>query len=279
MKKTKYLILFILVLIIITVSFSSCGSNKTSDTKLNYEIANNEATITGYKDSTLRTEIAVPDEIEGVPVTKIADFSLFNAESLQTIYIGKNVKEIGTWSMTNNQGLKQFVVDEQNQYFCSVDGVLFSKDMTTLIYYPPAKNIEFNKYGEAQNKAQYDIPAGVETIRSKAFYKCYYVEHITMPDTVTSIEEKAFHRTSALENFNLSQSIEFIGKDAFSYDEKLTSMTISSTIKQIDEYAFFNCTGMTEVVVNAKEENIILGKKWQPTEKGKIKDDCQVTFS
>ena len=80
-----------------------------------------------YTDSTVRTEVTVPDEIDGYPVTKIEDFGLFNAESLTKITIGKNVKEIGTWSMTNNQRLQEFVVDEENQYFTAVDGILFQR--------------------------------------------------------------------------------------------------------------------------------------------------------
>ncbi len=195
-----------------------------------------------YTDSTVRTEVTVPDEIDGYPVTKIEDFGLFNAESLTKITIGKNVKEIGTWSMTNNQRLQEFVVDEENQYFTAVDGILFSKDMKTLIYYPNAKNIEFNKYGEAQNTTQYVIPDGVEVIQSKAFYKCYYLDDIQIPDSVKRVEEKAFHRCSALLSIDLPDNLEFIGKDAFAYCELIESVTIPASIKQIDEYAFLTVT-------------------------------------
>lgn len=288
MKNTKRLIALVLCLLTVMLCFAGCSSASTNE-KLEYEIVDDHVVITKYTDSTERTEVTVPDEIEGKPVTEIADFSLFNAESLKKITIGKNVEKIGEWSMTNNQHLEEFVVDEQNPYFCSVDGVLFTKDMKTIIYFPPAKNIEFNKYGDAQNKTTYVIPEGVETIRTKAFYKCYYVEDITIPSTVKRIEEKAFHRTAALYQITLPEGLEYIGKDAFAYcfsenyenetnPNKFTEITIPSTVTEIGEYAFFNCSKINKVVVKAKKDNVKLGKIWSPSTKGKEIKDCEIIW-
>ncbi len=276
MKALNRTLSALLCIALIVTCFAGCAAK--TDEKLEYEIVGNTVKITGYTDSTTRTEVTVPDEIEGLPVTEIADFSLFNAESLQTIRIGKNVNTIGEWAMTNNQRLQEFVVDENNESFCSVDGVLYSKDMKTLIYFPPAKGIEFNKYGESQNTTQYAIADGVETIRTKAFYKCYYVDQITIPDSVTRIEEKAFHRTSALTALDLPANLEFIGKDAFAYCEQIESVTIPATIQEIQEYAFFNCKGMKTVTVLAAEDSITLGKNWYPTSNGKQIKECEIIW-
>lgn len=290
MKNIKRIVALFLCAVTVSLLFAGCSSQKTEQ-KLQYEVDGDHVVITKYTDSTERTEITVPNEIEGLPVTQIADFSLFNAESLKTIYIGKNVEIIGEWSMTNNQHLNEFVVDEANPNFCSVDGVLFTKDMKTIVYFPPAKDIEFNKYGDAQNKTTYAIPEGVETIRSKAFYKCYYVEDITIPSTVKRIEEKAFHRTAALNAITLPEGLEYIGKDAFAYcfsenyksDEnpnlpENTEITIPSTVKEIGEYAFFNCSRVTKVVMLPKEDEIELGKIWSPSTKGKEIKDCEIVW-
>ena len=276
MKNIKKIICLLCCLSAVAFTFTACSSK--TESKLEYEIINNEVIITKYTDSTQRTEITVPDEIEGLPVTEIANFSLFNCESLKKIYIGKNVSKIGEWSMTNNQRLEQFAVDEANEYFCSVDGVLYSKDMKTIIYYPPARNIKFDKYGEAQNTTQYSIPNGVETIRTKAFYKCYYVDEISIPEGVKSIEEKAFHRTSALTQLVLPDSLEFIGKDAFAYCDKIEKVTIPESVKEIDEYAFFNCSSMQELVMLPKEEDMILQKNWYPTSNGKRIKECEIIW-
>lgn len=290
MKNIKRIIASVLCLITVALLFAGCSAS--TDQKLEYEIVDDHVVITKYTDSTERTEISVPDEIEGLPVTEIADFSLFNAESLKKITIGKNVETIGEWSMTNNQHLSEFVVDEQNQYFCSVDGVLYSKDKKTIIYFPPAKDIEFNKYGDAQNKTTYSILDGVETIRSKAFYKCYYVEDITIPSTVKRIEEKAFHRTAALNKIDLPEGLEHIGKDAFAYcfSENYksdgrpdlpdhTEIVIPSTVTEIGEYAFFNCSRITKVTMLPKEGSVTLGKVWSPSTKGKEIKECEIIWA
>lgn len=288
MKKTTKLIALFLCILTIMASFAGCSSTATEQ-KLEYEVVDDHIVITKYTDSTERTEITVPDELDGKPVTEIKDFSLFNAESLKTIYIGKNVETIGEWSMTNNQHLEKFVVDEENPYFCSVDGVLFTKDMKTIVYFPPAKDIEFNKYGDAQNKTTYAIPEGVEIIRSKAFYKCYYVEDITIPSTVKRIEEKAFHRTAALYQITLPEGLEYIGKDAFAYcfsenyetesnPKSKTQIVIPSTVKEIGEYAFFNCEKVSKVTMLPKEDEIKLGKIWSPSTKGKENKDCEIVW-
>jgi hypothetical protein len=119
----------------------------------------------------------------------------------------------------------------------------------------------------------------VEVIREKAFYKCYYVNVTAFPDSITRIEEKAFHRTSSLLDFTMPAHLEYIGKDAFAYDDKLTDLTIPATIREIGEYAFFNCTGMVRLAVLAKEADVTLGTKWMPTEKGRVRTECEVTFA
>ena len=99
------------------------------------------------------------------------------------------------------------------------------------------------------------------------------------PDSVTRIEEKAFHRTSALTDFDMPANLEYIGKDAFAYDELLEELTIPATVKEIGDYAFFNCTGMKKLTVLAKETDMTLGVKWQPTAKGRVNKDCEVIFA
>lgn len=305
MKNIKKIVNMLLCVLLIGALFAGCSAqtykgvnddfkdqkNKT-ETKFQYEIVNDEVVVTKYTDSTERLVVEVPDEIEGKPVTKIADFSLFNAESLEVIKIGKNVKEIGGWSMTNNYHLKEFIVDEANPYFCSVDGVLFSKDMKTIIYFPPGKGINgYDGYGEATNFTTYEIPDGVEVIGTKCFYKCYYIEDIKIPSSVKRIEEKAFHRVSKLNKIELPEGLEYIGKDAFAYcfsenyksDDnpnlpENTEIVIPSTVKEIGDYAFFQCEKVTKVTMLSKEDDMKLGKVWSPSTKGKAIKDCEIVW-
>ena len=291
MKNTFRFIALFLSVVLLAGGLTGCSNFlDMTAVRISYEITDAEVYVKGYTDRTTITELVIPDEVEGLPVTKILDFGVCNAESLTKITIGKNVTEIGEWGMTNNQHLTEFAVDPANPAFKAEDGVIFSKDGRTLIYYPPAKGVTFDKFGRPDNieyddegnptnMPQYEIPDGVETIRSKAFYKCSYVNVTKFPDSITRIEEKAFHRCAELLDFKMPAHIVYIGKDAFAFDTKLKNIEIPATIEEIGDFAFFSCTGMESIQIAAKEADVKLGNRWQPTEKGRIKKTCEITFA
>ena len=257
--KKRVISIFALILCI-CVAFSGCSSVSTllsgSDESIKFKIENGEAIVTGVPNKSTVTKIVIPDEYEGVPVTKIADFAAQNLEYVTEFVIGKNVKEIGTWALENNQHIATYTVDEANEYFCSVDGVIYTKDMKTIVFFPCAK------------EGDYKVVDTVETIRTKAFYKCSKITSISLPDTIKEIEEKAFFHCEAMTTVNLPNSLTFIGKDAFAYCYGLTEINIPSSVRQIDEYAFYNCTNLLTVNVDNAESNITLGEKWYPTNNG-----------
>lgn len=268
--KKRIISIFSLILCI-CIAFSGCSSVSTllsgSDESIKFKIENGEAIVTGVPNKSTVTKIVIPDEFEGVPVTKIADFSAQNLEYVTEFVIGKNVKEIGTWALENNQHIAAYTVDEANEYFCSVDGVIYTKDMKTIVFFPCAK------------EGDYKVADTVETIRTKAFYKCSKITSISLSDTIKEIEEKAFFRCEAMTTVNLPNSLTFIGKDAFSYCYGLTEINIPSSVRQIDEYAFYNCTNLLTVNVDNAESNITLGEKWYPTNNGLEIKELQINWA
>ncbi len=247
--------------------------------KIKYKSDGDAFIVTSVPDNLTVPEIVIPDEYEGKPVTGIADFAAVNLENVTKITIGKNVKEIGLWALENNKKLTAIEVDDANEYFCDVDGVLYSKDMKTLLFYPVARGIEDIETadGTTVKGIAYEIPEGVECIRTKAFYRCTELRSITLPSTLQRIEEKAFFRC-ALEELILPDSLSFIGKDAFSYCEKLTELEIPGSVTEIGEYAFYNCTGLLKITVDAAETDVTLGKNWQPTNNGLKIDGLQIIW-
>ncbi len=272
------------LLICICLLFSGCSVASTflgiESDEIEYTIENGEATVTGVPNKMTITKIVIPDEYDGAPVTKIADFAVVNLEYVTEIEIGKNIKEISPWAFENNQQVTKFTVDDNNEYFCDVDGVLFTKDMKTLLFYPLAKDLIDIKddSGNDVKVSEYTIPDGVETIRTKAFYKCGRITKVVIPDSVKNIEEKAFFRCGSLKELTLSQNVEYIAKDSFGFCSSLSEINIPATIKQIDEYAFYNCTSLLTINVDAKESDIILGDKWYPTQNGLAIKDLKINW-
>ena len=229
--------------------------------------------IVSYTDSSTRTEITVPDEIDGRPVTSIKNFSLFNTDTLQKITIGKNVREIGDWALTNNKSMQEFVVSPENEYFTAVDGVLFTKDKKTLVCYPTAKNINVDRYGQTTDTTTYAIPEGTEKIANRAFYRCGYLTEVTFPASLKEIGEMSFHRCEKMGNVVFPEGFLSIGKDAFTYCYGLTDITFPATLKSIDTYAFSFCENVKHIKFIGGKDSVTLADKWQPTRDGQtIKD-------
>lgn len=269
----KRIITVLLLLTVLCFSFASCGSSDlqflTGNTDITCEIENGEAIVTKVPNKSTVTEIVIPDEYEGVPVTSIADFAAVNLEYVTKITIGKNVKEISDWAFGNSKKITAFEVDKDNPNICDIDGVIYTKDMKTLLFYPPSGGVKIEKDSDGKDvkTISYVIPEGVETIRTKAFYKCQELIEITLPTTLKSIEEKAFFRCN-LKEINLPDGIEFLGKDAFSFCAEVKSVTVPASVKQIDDYAFFGCKSVTEMNMLGTESETTLGKKWYPTNNG-----------
>ncbi len=281
---SKKIISLIALVLCVCFIFSGCESVTSllggGNANIKYEIKDGEAIVKSVPNKSTVTKINIPDEFEGVPVTKIADFAATNLEYVTEFTIGKNVKEIGVWALENNQHITAYNIDDDNEYLCDVDGVIYTKDMKTLLFYPIAKDVIDTKDSDGNNIkiSKYTIPDGVEIIRSKAFYKCGYLSEINIPDSVKRIEEKTFFRCDKISQIKLPQALEFIGKDAFSYCYGLTELNIPANVKQIDEYAFYNCTNLLTVNVDNTESAITLGNKWYPTNQGKNINELKINW-
>lgn len=266
----KRIISIAVVLLLICTCLCSCDISDITggNLKIKYRADGEGLVVTAVPDNITLPEIVIPDEHEGKKVTGIADFAIVNLENVTKITIGKNVSEIGLWALENNKKVTAIEVDGENEFFCDVDGVLFSKDMKTLLFYPMARGAvdSADDTGNKIKSISYEIPEGVETVRTKAFYKCSDIRSLTLPSTLKTIEEKAFFRCSITEII-LPDGLEAIGKDAFAYTG-LKVIDIPSSVKTIGDYAFYNSTALLEINVGSPENELTLGEKWYPTNNG-----------
>lgn len=84
---------------------------------------------------------------ESKPVTVLHEFAFNCDEKITEITIGKNVKQIDGKSFYSCWALQTIKVDPDNENYCDVDGVLYTKDMTKLVCYP----IDHDKYLRTQH--------------------------------------------------------------------------------------------------------------------------------
>ena len=139
----KKIISLTVVFVLLCACLCSCDISDITggNLRIKYKTEGEGLIVTGVPDNSTVPEIVIPDEYEGKPVTGIADFAAVNLENVTKITIGRNVSEIGLWALENNKKLTAIEVDEGNEYFCDLDGVLYTKDMKTLLFYPMARDI------------------------------------------------------------------------------------------------------------------------------------------
>ena len=92
----KRIIITLSLVLLICFSFVSCGEELdmlSGDTSINYKTTDSEASVHIIPNKSTVTEVTIPDEYEGLPVTAINDFAGVNLEYVTKITIGKNVKE------------------------------------------------------------------------------------------------------------------------------------------------------------------------------------------
>ena len=93
------------------------------------------------------------------------------------------------------------------------------------------------------------VTCSVTSIGEDAFYGCYGLTSITIPNSVTSIGDDAFQYCSGLTSIIIPNSVTSIGDDAFYYCSGLTSVTIGNGVTSIGDKAFYNCSDLTSVTI------------------------------
>lgn len=189
------------------------------------------------------------------PVSAVGKFTMNTDEYVEKIYIGKDVKYIDETSFFYCKMLKAVEVDEANEYYTSVDGVLYTKDMKKLLVYPIMKE-----------ETEYTIPEGVERIGACAFYKNAALTKVDIPSTLKEIGDMAFFKCENIALVTLPDGLRKIGNDAFSYCQGMAPvMYIPDSVEEIGSFAFYSCQNLKEFYMGAENEDAIaFGDSWLP---------------
>ncbi len=215
-------------------------------------------TITSCDGSVVCADI--PSEINGVRVTSIEEKAFFNVYTLSSVIIPDSVINIDTNTFYCID-LTDIIVDENNEYYKSIDGVLFNKDGTRIIQYPQGKSQSEYKipnsviiigdyaFSYCKNLMSIVIPDSVVNIGNNAFSDCFYLKNITIPDSVTNIGDYAFYDCDRLESVVMSNSITSIGDGIFCHCRDLKNITIPDSVKSIGKAAFRECYSLENFVI------------------------------
>lgn len=202
-----------------------------------YQIADDDnAHITEYRGNS--TDVSIPDTIDGITVTEIYS-GAFISGIAEKIHIPATIEYISAENpFAPCLNLTEITVDEKNENYCTVDGVIFSKDMKKLVCYPPKKN-----------GTSYTIPDGVEQLGIASIAESNLTE-INVPDSVKEIGRHAFSFNASLKKIDLSgTSVEVIDTMAFMNCTALNEVLLPECLYEIGLASFFGCESLTEITL------------------------------
>ncbi|MBP5622905.1 MAG: leucine-rich repeat domain-containing protein [Thermoguttaceae bacterium] len=182
---------------------------------------------------------SVPEGVE-----KISGAAFMGYDALTSVEIPASVSSIGGGAFGACRALAAINVAEDNAYFRSIDGVLFTKDGKTLIKYPEGKDGE-----------NYSVPEGVQTLFDYAFGKCPSLKSVVLPESATTIGDRAFSECYALSSFAVPENVETIGGYAFAECSSLTSIVIPEKVSSIGRAAFSRCASLISIEVEEGNAN------------------------
>ena len=171
---------------------------------------------------------------------------------LRSVHVGPNIQADGLFAaFARTPLLESIEVDAANQNYQSLDGVLYTKDLTHLATYPQAKN-SGGSYTVAEETAFIDegafssaqitsvtLPSHLRHVGKGAFVGSR-ITSLTLPDGFESMDDTAFWYMSKLERVDLGGAT-ILSDSAFRYDRALAEVNFRpdlNRLAEVGDYAF-----------------------------------------
>ena len=234
-------------------------------------------------------KIILQTENKIVNVTGILDHSFKSCPFVKKVIIPKHVK-VEDFSIIFREcyNLEEVVIDSENEYYRCIEGAVYTKDLSTLIYFPPA-NKKYDTIPEGISMKDYAFGFWPNTAslpqRFQDFYheKSWSFDDVTMSAIIGNTFDDFLEDNENLEipsqilyqnkiyivrtipqhsfkgkykNIILPDSIEYIDEGAFELMESCESINLPKKLKSIGEAAFFPVNKLEKFVLPSSLEYI-----------------------
>lgn len=239
------------------------NTDATDNSAFTYVNHGDSIEITGFNNSV--SDVVIPSEIEGLPVTAISvgafylstitsievpdsvtsigEMAFLGCTSLKSVKLSTGVAKIDKNAFGSCSALQEIQVAKDNPNFSSLNGVLYSKKQDTLVIYPAAKT-----------DAAYIIPSGVTSVAMYAFSENPYLETLTIPNSLIKVGDSAFYNCKNLRAVSYNGTEEEWNQITIGLlNEKLTGATIQYQERIIGDV---NADGAFTV------SDVVLLQKW-----------------
>ena len=172
---------------------------------LEYEIENDEVTIVDCDDS-INGALAVPNQIEGYPVTKIGGSAFSDCDNLSAVSVPNTV----------------IIVENYAFHGCdSLEYVVIGNGVTVL---------GENAFSHCTKLKNIQLGNKVERIEGYCFNNCYELQDIVIPDSVEFIGTWAFVSCNKLQTITIGKGLKEVDEWAFYGCNNIESVYITDLV-------------------------------------------------
>ena len=222
-----------------------------------------------FRECQILRSVTIPEGIKGISANVF-----FDCNNLESVHLPKSMRDFYGSSFASCNSLKEVTVDPDNPWFCSVDGVVYTKDKKELVFYPPGKE-----------DVEFVVPEGCLVIGRGAIAYCENLKRIIISNTVTEISDESIDFCKGLEgvvvdednetycsidgnlyskdmkkflgfyvstgntNLTIPEGVVEIAECAASYCYNLTGINLPKSLTSIGDSSFVRCDNLTSVII------------------------------
>ena len=198
----KRILCTLLCALIISGVFAAMPLTAGAETQFTYTVENGEATITGCSGSP--TEIVIPAEIDGNPVTAIGKNAFFDNDDIEKVYLTEYIQ----------------LIDDNAFGDCS--------SLTYVAFYEGLNIIGEGAFECCENLNNVELPGTLFQIGDSAFSTCRALTDVELSQGLLTIGKYAFYECTSLKSITVPESVRTIDDYAIAYFFTGSSMGIIS---------------------------------------------------
>lgn len=216
--------------------------------------------VDGFRACENLTGLVLPEGLE-----VIGSRAFTGCDGITSIRIPASVEELYGSSFAGCN-IEAYEVDEENEHYTAINGVVYTKDLKTLVAFPSAyphkhfvvpSTTQVIGYGAFEFSRIDSIALFNELkIIEDCAFSCSAIRSIEIPDTVIEIGGWAFSNCRKLEHVRLSRGLTKIPECVFSSCSKLSTLDIPSNVKFVEYSSLALCDGLEQLHLHDGLEEI-----------------------
>lgn len=173
------------------------------------------------------------------PISVINEYAFNCDETLNSISFGKDVKKIDGKSIYSCWWVQNVWIDDENPYYCDLDGVIYTKDLSEVVFYPN----DHDKY--LREKLGYDNLLDDEGKPMEELWGT----------TERYDEEFLAEYNKVIRTYVVPSTVTKVGQLAFAYSN-ITDLYLPEGVKRMESMAVFKNTVLLNVYSYTTDKQI-----------------------